>query len=172
MPEGGRSVLRVGALLRRYFMPKKVLWFFSIVVIFDAHQSNVVLLLPTKVLTRFRALLAPAFFLIHSYSMIPINGVANICLLDSQVLFATMELDPLAEYFQYRCSAALAFSVEGKLARWFCSVDRPSAMKKEFLMQKGICNGTEGYASVPVIPSRLCMPISRYTNHLCHDSIS
>ena len=29
--------------------------------------------------------------------MIPIKGVANICLFDSQVLSARMELDPLAE---------------------------------------------------------------------------
>ena len=46
-----------------------------------------------------------------------------------------MELDPRAKVSN---TGAKLPSVEGKLARWFCSVDRPSGVKKEFLKQKGI----------------------------------
>ena len=63
-----------------------------------------------------------------------------------------MELDPGAKVSN---TGAKLPSVQGKLARWFCSVDRPSGVKKEFLMQEGICNGTERYAcpsrGIPII---------------------
>ena len=63
-----------------------------------------------------------------------------------------MELDPRAKASN---TGAKLPSVEGMLARGFCSVDRPSGVKKGFLMQKGICNGTEGYAclsrDIPII---------------------